>query len=163
MWRPMTDADLPQVLAIAAAVHPSFPEDAAVFAERLRLYPQGCHVLARDGTINGYVVSHPWAGAPPALDTLLERLPPLPSIYYIHDLALLPAARRSGAANTIVTLLIDQARRENFATITLVAVNNSERFWRKHGFDVVRDETIAAKIQSYGEDARVMRATLSPA
>lgn len=161
MWRPMTDADLPRVLEIAAAVHPAYPEDAAVFAERLRLYPQGCHVLERDGTIKGYIVSHPWTGVPPALDTLLGRLPDRPSTYYIHDLALLPAVRRGGAANAIVTMLIDQTRRENFTTVTLVAVNNSALFWRKHGFDVVHDEAIAARLRSYGEDARVMRATLS--
>lgn len=160
----MTDADLPRVMDIANAVHPSFPEDAAVFAERLALYPGGCLVLERDSAIDGYVVSHPWHdGAPPALDTLLHTLPDTPSTYYIHDLALMPNARGNGGAETVVAALIAHARQHHFVTITLVAVNNSQRFWRKHGFEAVNDDALAAKIESYGADARIMRATLSPA
>lgn len=159
----MTDTDLPRVMDIANAVHPSFPEDAAVFAERLRLYPHGCQVLTQDGAIMGYVVSHPWAGAPPALDTLLGKLPDTPSTYYIHDLALMPGSRGNGVADTLVAALIAHARQNKFATITLVAVNNSQRFWRKHGFGVVNDDAMTAKIKSYGADARIMRVAVSPA
>lgn len=161
-WRAMTAADLPRVVEIAAEVHPGYPEDTEVLIDRLRLYPHGCHVLVQSGSVNGYVISHPWRGDPPALNTLLKQLPSQPSTYYIHDLALLPVARHGGAANTIVTTLLDHARQENFTTATLVAVNNSGRFWHKHGFEVVHDEAIAAKLRSYGADARLMRATLSP-
>lgn len=164
MWRLMTDADLPRVLEIAAAVHPSFPEDAAVFAERRALYPAGCRVLERGGAVDGYIVSHPWHdGAPPALNTLLGKLPDRPSTYYIHDLALMPNVRGNGVANTIVSAVIAHARQNHFATVTLVAVNNSQRFWQRHGFVVVNNDAIAAKLESYGADARLMRATLSPA
>jgi len=38
-WRPMLAADLPHVKALADAVHTAYPEDAAIFAERLRLIP----------------------------------------------------------------------------------------------------------------------------
>ena len=64
-WRRMAPADLPAVMEIAAVVHPDYPEDEAVFAERLRLAPSGCHVLADlAGALLGYLVSHPWpAGA----------------------------------------------------------------------------------------------------
>lgn len=41
----MTAADLGAVQAIADRVHVAYPEDAAVFAERLRLFPDGCWVL----------------------------------------------------------------------------------------------------------------------
>lgn len=159
----MTAADLPRVVEIAAEVHPGYPEDTEVLIDRLRLYPHGCHALVQSGSVNGYVISHPWRdGDPPALNTLLSKLPAAPTTYYIHDLALLPDARRSGAANAIVVALLDHARQENFTTVTLVAVNNSGRFWRKHGFEVVHDEALAGKITSYGEGARAMRATLSP-
>ncbi|MFJ5368420.1 GNAT family N-acetyltransferase, partial [Bosea sp. CER48] len=60
-WRRMAPADLPAVMRIAAVVHPSYPEDEAVFAERLQLAAEGCHVLAGDGDeLLGYLVSHPW-------------------------------------------------------------------------------------------------------
>ncbi|MCS6760078.1 MAG: GNAT family N-acetyltransferase, partial [Candidatus Devosia euplotis] len=59
-WRPLTALDLPTVEAIAALVHPDFPEDAAVFAERQWLYPDGTYLLELDGGAAGYVLSHPW-------------------------------------------------------------------------------------------------------
>ena len=56
-WRALTTLDLPAVEAIAAAVHPDFPEDAAVFAERQRLYPDGARLLELDGEPSGYILS----------------------------------------------------------------------------------------------------------
>ncbi|MDU3046646.1 GNAT family N-acetyltransferase, partial [Bradyrhizobium sp.] len=110
-WRAMTVDDLASVDVIAARVHPSYPEDHAVFAERLRLHATGCRVLMTGGEIAGYVISHPWhLGEPPALNALLGGLPEAAATYYVHDLALLPDARGSGAASWIVAQLVRQAR-----------------------------------------------------
>ena len=51
-------SDLPEILAVAKEVHPAFPEDAEVFAERLCLYTAGCLVFHAGRTIAGYVISH---------------------------------------------------------------------------------------------------------
>src|SRR5919202_5646322 len=92
-WRPAAVEDVAGISAVAAAVHPSHPERDAVFAERLRLFPDGCRVLA-DGGRGGDLLSHPWLlGRPPALDTLIHALPARPDTYYIHDLALRPERR----------------------------------------------------------------------
>jgi ribosomal protein S18 acetylase RimI-like enzyme len=157
LWRPMTEADLPQVGMLAAAIHPDFPEDDAVFAERLRLYPAGCHVLARGEALAAYVVSHPWIDRqPPALNDLLGVLPDRPSTYYIHDLALAPAARGSGAGGKIVAQLAALARSEALPTMSLVAVNGSERFWQRQGFAPVAVPELEAKLRSYSAAARFM-------
>jgi GNAT superfamily N-acetyltransferase len=157
LWRPMTEADLPQVGMLAAAIHPDFPEDDAVFAERLRLYPAGCHVLARGEALAAYVVSHPWIDRqPPALNDLLGVLPDRPSTYYIHDLALAPAARGSGAGGKIVAQLAALARTEALPTMSLVAVNGSERFWQRRGFVSVAVPELEAKLRSYSAAARFM-------
>jgi ribosomal protein S18 acetylase RimI-like enzyme len=163
LWRSMTEADLPAVSALADLIHPDYPEDDAVFAERLRLYPAGCHVLARDGTLQGYVVSHPWMDLdPPALNSLLGTLPVTASTFYIHDLALLSRARGSGAASAIVTHLVGRARAERLPNLSLVAVNGSAPFWRRQGFEAVRDRAVMDKLRGYGEDAQfMMRAVLS--
>ncbi|MDC7784204.1 GNAT family N-acetyltransferase [Rhodoplanes tepidamans] len=160
-WRPMVDGDLAAVLAVAAVVHPDLPEDRAVFAERRRLAPEGCHVLADPATpapggLAGYVVSHPWAGAPPALDTLLGGLPERPTTWYLHDLALLPAARGGGAGATIVDRLAAHARAAGFTTLSLVAVGGSPGFWMRQGFSAVDDPALAEKLASYGAAARFM-------
>jgi GNAT superfamily N-acetyltransferase len=153
----MTPSDLPRVGAIAAAVHAAYPEDAAVFAERLRLYPAGCRVLEADGPVRGYVLSHPWrSGAPPALNSLLGALPKSPDTYYLHDLALLPEARGFGAGSAVVAALAEQARTKRLSTLSLVAVHGSAAFWRRHGFAAVEDAALAEKLRSYGADARFM-------
>ncbi|WP_322516683.1 GNAT family N-acetyltransferase [Rhodopseudomonas palustris] len=158
LWRQMTAADLAAVNAIAAQVHVAFPEDAAIFAERLALYPTGCYVLdrERDG-IGGYVVSHPWRIAePPALDTLLGSLPSPASTYYIHDVALLPHGRGNGAGAALVALLLRHAVAVGLDTISLVAVNGSVPFWRSQRFEVMENHALARKLASYGVDARYM-------
>jgi ribosomal protein S18 acetylase RimI-like enzyme len=156
-WRPMTAADLPAALAVADVVHPNYPEDPAVFTERLALYPRGCLVLARHDRLIGYIVSHPWSyGEPPALNSLLGALPVPPTTYYIHDIALLPEARGTGAANAVVTRLIAQARDEGLPDLSLTAVNDSVAFWTRHGFRLAEEPALDEKLRSYDAAARFM-------
>lgn len=155
-------ADLPAVSVLAGRIHPAYPEDDAVFAERLRLYPAGCHVLACDDGIAAYVLSHPWHGEPPALNARLGGLPAQPSTYYIHDLALAPEARGTGAGSEIVAWLVAHAREIGAPGLSLIAVNDSAEFWRRHGFEARHDPSLGRKLDSYGADAQVMvRATAS--
>lgn len=157
LWRPMATADLPVVIAVAAQVHPDYPEGEAVFAERLALHPAGCLVLAGGEGLGGYVLSHPWRlGQVPALDSLLGALPDDADTYYIHDLALLPTARGGGAASACVERLATHARASGFARMALVAVGNSAGFWRRQGFREAHDEALARKLASYDDAARYM-------
>jgi ribosomal protein S18 acetylase RimI-like enzyme len=162
-FRLMTERDLTLVVRIADQVHPLHPESDALFAERLRLYPAGCFVLANGPEVAGYVISHPWRlKEPPALDTRLGALPEAPSTYYLHDMALLPGARGSGHASFVLELLIRHAQAGGHTNITLVAVNQSAPFWERHGFRVENDERLKRKLQSYGTDARFMVRNLEP-
>ncbi len=147
-WRPMTLPDLSNVERVAAAVHPAHPEDAAVFRERMSLFPAGCFV--RDGAagIQGYVLSHPWTfGRPPSLNTMLGKLPEAADTFYLHDLALLPHARAGGAGSEAVGLIIDRAERGAFRTLSLLAVGRSLTFWQRHGFSAV---DLGIDLASYG-------------
>jgi len=152
----MAAADLPAVGGLAGRVHPAYPEDDAMFAERLRLYPEGCRVLARAEGIAAYVVSHPWRGVPPALNTRLGALPARPSTFYIHDLALAPEVRGTGAAAEIVSWLAAHARAAGIPGLSLIAVNGSADFWRRHGFEARHDPALDRKLGSYGADAQFM-------
>jgi ribosomal protein S18 acetylase RimI-like enzyme len=154
-------ADLPAVAALAAVIHPDFPESDAVFANRLALHAGGCDVLAGDDGLKGYVLSHPWQDrAPPPLNAVLAPVA-VPSTYYIHDLALVPATRGSGAGTAIVGILAARARLLGLPNITLVAVNNSVHFWQRQGFTVTTDPALAAKLASYGDQARFMTRELT--
>lgn len=163
-WRAMTERDLAAVNAIADMVHPGFPEDARIFAERLALHPAGCMVLADDKgpSLHGYLLSHPWhARRPPALNSLLSAIPTDATTYYVHDIALLPSARGAGAASAAVARITAEALRCSLPDISLVAVNGSAPFWQHHGFVETRAPALDAKLASYGDDARYMLRVLT--
>jgi len=156
-WRPLSFFDLPAVETIAAAVHPGFFEAPDVFAERLRLYPAGSYLLDIGGEPSGYLIAHPWRLLTlPPLNSLLGALPTDPDTFYLHDLALLPSARGTGAARRIVQRQVVHARCEGFGCLSLVAVNRSEDFWRRQGFMPVEQPELREKLLSYETDARYM-------
>ncbi|RFB78421.1 GNAT family N-acetyltransferase [Methylovirgula sp. 4M-Z18] len=161
-WRAMALSDVPVVHELARIVHPSFPEDEAVFAERLVLFPQGCLVLPGADGLQGYMISHPYpARAVPKLNARLGAIPDGATVYYIHDLALSRATRglRQGAA--IAQYVKAIACGLGFADMALVAVNGSERFWHGQGFRAVEDAALAQALLGYGADAQYMFQRLS--
>jgi len=157
-WRPMRASDLDAVVRVAAAGFPDHFEDRACFENRLALYPRGCFVLAAEGEeAVGYLVAYPWVRASaPALNSLIAALPEAAELIYLHDLALAPEARGGGHAGPIVERLADQARADGWSEMALVAVNGAAPFWEGRGFVVVETPALAAKLQSYGSDARYM-------
>ncbi len=156
-WRGMTGFDLKEVERVANAVHPGYFESVDVLAERHALYHDGAYVLEIGERISGYVLSHPWRfGDAPALNSLVGSLPANADTYYIHDIALLPVARKVGAASQIIDGLIKHAQARNFPNISLIAVNHSTPFWAKFGFTVEQVDTLRQKLLSYDGDARYM-------
>lgn len=158
-WRSMQEDDLTAVERIALIVHPDYPEDVAVARERLALFPRGCRI-AQDaaGGIVGYAIAHPGRlGAPPALDSLLGALPPAPDCLYLHDVALLPAARGAGLGATLVAGLRELALELALPVLALVAVGDAASYWRRHGFSAPEPAaSLAAKLASYGPGAAYM-------
>lgn len=157
-WRAMTGYDLGAVFDLAGEVHPGFFEAEAVLAEKFALYRNGCYLLEiGEKKPAGYVLSHPWLlGDLPALDTMLGAIPPEADTYYIHDLALLPLVRGVGAAGEIVAALTKHAGALGFASMSLVAVNNSLAFWQRQGFAALDRPGLAEKLESYEAAARYM-------
>ncbi|WP_236033764.1 GNAT family N-acetyltransferase [Belnapia mucosa] len=154
----MTNADLPAVLALAAALHPHHPESPAVFAERLALAPEGCWVL---GEGRGYAVAHPWAGAPPPpLDTLLGALPASPDALHLHDIALEPGMQGAGHAAAFVADLLRDAEGRGLRRATLVAVDGKDAYWARQGFRPLPGAAGPA-LASYGPDAVAMARLLA--
>lgn len=156
-WRPMRAADLDAVVAISDAVHGVFTEPRAAYAERLDLYPAGCRVFERDGVVAGVLVSHPWyRDAVPKLGALLGALPVPAETYYLHDIALLPAARGTGAGAEATAFVRGQARLAGCAEIRLVAVNGADSYWRAQGFDYAAP----GQAGPYGPGTYLMRSSV---
>lgn len=157
-WRPMRPTDIDAVVEVARLSFPNHFEDRPCFENRLALYPRGCFVLADgDGGVRGYLIAYPWrAESAPALNTVIEGLPAEPALIYLHDLALHPEARGGGVTGRIIERLAEQVAEDSWPAIALVAVNDAVGFWSRHGFVEQPAEAMAAKLASYGSDARYM-------
>jgi GNAT superfamily N-acetyltransferase len=149
----MAAGDLAAVSAISDAVHGRFTEPVAVYAERLALYPAGCRVLEQNDAVIGYLITHPWVlQDPPKLGAMLGATPANADAYYVHDIALLPTARGTGAATAALDFVKAQARALGLSDIALVAVGGADRYWGARGFAYVpRDVDL-----SYGDGAYLM-------
>jgi GNAT superfamily N-acetyltransferase len=157
-WRPMTEADIDMVEEIAGLIHPSFHERPEIFVERLALFPAGSLIAqGPDGPV-GYAVAHPWTlGRPPALDSLLGDIPPEADCLYLHDVAILPAARGQRLTERLVERLRDLAAAHGLGRLALTSVNATAMMWSRYGFvPVVPDAVLAAKLATYGDDATYM-------
>lgn len=153
-WRPMRGDDLPTVVAISDTVHGDFTEPLETFADRLAHYPAGCAIFERDGESLGYLISHPWPrdAAPPKLAALLGAIPSADS-YYLHDIALLPAARGSGAGASATAFAVRQAKIEGCRDVRLVAIQGADSYWHSQGFAYVG----AAIEGPYGPGSHLMQ------
>lgn len=158
-WRAMTAADLPAVLAVADAVHTDYPERVEVFADRLALFPAGCRIAGGGDTVIGYGVMHPGIlGRPPALDSLLERLPDGADCLYLHDIALLPAARGLGLGEAVLAHAHHVARDHGLPWLALTSTPLARGYWLARGFTPsdAGGEVLAAKLASYGDGMMYM-------
>lgn len=152
-WRQLAPSDIEGLLSVAGEVHPGLPERGDVFRERVKLFPEGCLALVQDSTLYGYAISHPIRrGHPPPLDSLLGEIAPDADQYYIHDMAILPAARKKGHAADVILRLLQIAQR--YPTSCLISVYGTAPFWARFGFHPAEPAEVApAKLQDYGDDA----------
>lgn len=156
-WRPMTVDDLDAVVAIASIGFPDHPEDRDCFASRLCVFPDGCFILDGEGGVKGYLISYPWtADSAPVLNRRIAALPDDASVLYLHDLALHPDVRGEGWSRSAMEAVLAVAARGDWPAVALVAVNEAVGFWQGHGFEVRQTPAMAAKLASYGADARYM-------
>lgn len=155
-WRPMADADLDGVVALADRVHPGLPERPEVFANRIALFADGAIVLDAGDAIVGYGVAHPIERlSPPPLDTILNRLEPAADAFYIHDVVVAPERRGQGDARQGIERLLGLAMR--FPVTTLISVYGTGPFWGRFGFTILDDAALGAKLRAYGPDAIYMQ------
>lgn len=156
-WQPLLATDMDAVVDFAGQVHPALPERREVLAEKLHLFPAGCRRLVAGGTMCGYALAHPWLLAtPPALDTLLIRLPADADCLFIHDVAVLPQARGSGAGAALMAEAEAVARAHALPAIALIAAYGTARLWRRFGFATPAADLPAAKLAAYGAQARYL-------
>ena len=156
-WRPATHDDLETIDRIGNDIHDQLPERREVFAQKFKLFPEGCCVLVQNTEVVGYGLSHPWRlyDVPP-LDTFLRVLPSSPECLYIHDVIVLPQARGRGAAGVYVDSIARLAQQRVIGFLALVSTYNTHSLWARFEFEVVSHPSLAEKLNSYGPTARYM-------
>ena len=163
--RPMSPADLPGVLAVQRACYgPGHLEPLEAFASKLTASPTTCWVAeAASGEVLAYLVCLPTdARSLPALHTTQWQAPAHTDRLYLHDLAVSPSAQGLGLGPQLVARARQVAQAQGWQQLVLIAVQGSEPFWARQGFGVSfpPNAAIEAKLSSFGDTARFMRAGL---
>lgn len=142
--RPMRETDLPTVMRIEVRSY-EYPWTYGIFQDCLR-YGYCCWVLERDGNIEGYGVMSVAAGEA-----------------HILNLCVRPEARRHGLGRTVLTYLIDLARRHDADTV-LLEVRPSNRgalaLYHELGFNEVGTRKDYYPTDNGREDAMILAKTL---
>lgn len=138
--RSLTPDDIPDVLNVQREAYPAgMLEAGGTFAKKMGLFPAGCLGCWEGTTLAGYVFSHPWQrDIIVPLDANLTGLPDGAEGFYVHDLVVAPPFRGQGVSSRLWQRVLSLASETGAASLTLVAVRNSEPFWERQGFTRVK-------------------------
>lgn len=134
------------------------PEELEVLQGKKEASPDTCFVcLSNCGAVLGYLLAHPWSGIEPP-----KLFEPLPSVetnehLYLHDMAISPQSKGQGVGRAIVLKLFEIAQKKGIKKISLVAVQGSDSFWSRFGFEKVHGVKVCS---SYGKNAVLMEKLL---
>jgi GNAT superfamily N-acetyltransferase len=129
--------DLPGIMRLQlASYEASLREPASLFEEIIRASPDSCFASEHEGAMDGYLLTHPiphgfvnFGGGPPPLSGFETEL-------YLHDMCVSPSYRNRGVGRRLFEALNAYLESERFTKITAVAVQDSEKFWQKCGFEI---------------------------
>ncbi len=142
----ITSEEIASVLGIQRDCYgEGYIEDSRTFTRMIAAYPQGCLRVSVGDILAAYVFFHPYLeNVVKPLDLALV-LSGTEDCMYIHDIAVHHRHRGMGITRMLMERVDHETRRGGFNVQCLVAVQNSQDFWGKHGFKKVRS------IESYGE------------
>ena len=134
---PITPEHIAEVLKVQHLCYkPELNETSPAFLKKQTLFPKGCLGAWEDGQLCGYVFSHPWrVGEIVPLHTDSYAIPTDADCLYIHDLAVDPNYRSKMIGQAILKSLFDIAAEDRWTIFALVAVQDSEPFWSRWGFE----------------------------
>jgi GNAT superfamily N-acetyltransferase len=122
----------------------------------------------KNKNIIGYFFVHPYSIhlAPPRLHQSIQKESQPYRDWFIHDMALDPHYRGKGYGSNIYHHFLSEI--SPTASISLVSVNNTQSFWRSHGFMIKKLEDSSDLRSFYGEPtymvlSRVLSRVLSSA
>lgn len=156
----MTLADLGLVLAIQQRCYPpAYHEPLAAFENKLQGSPGSAWLAVSGEEALAYLVTLPVDEAHfPALHAAGWVPPPQAKWLYLHDLAVDPRHRGSGAGQRLVEQAFEHARALGLEGLALVAVQGSQPYWARQGFQAreTGHATLSESLRSFGDEACFM-------
>ena len=157
--RAMRDNDVAAVLDIQSRCYDAAKlESHQSFLAKLNAAPATCFIACVADAPVAYLVAVPAVnGRPPPLNGMTYGVPRAANALYLHDLAVHPAARGSGAASALVEAYFHALKASKAQFGCLTAVNDSWTYWERHGFrSAALADAPSGHMASYGEGARYM-------
>jgi GNAT superfamily N-acetyltransferase len=129
--------DLPGIMRLQLqSYEASLHEPASLFERIIGASPDTCLAAEHEGVMAGYLLAHP---IPHGFESFGKGPPPLSgseTALYLHDMCVNTAHRNKGIGRLLFDALNAHLESENFTKITAVAVQDSEKFWQKRGFEI---------------------------
>ena len=161
MIRKILDSDLKDILNIQSKVYSkNLLESPESIISKVRVSSDTCFVHVTNEKINSYCLTYPYPKlTSPPLNNILKEIT-LSQNIFLHDLSVTPEFSGNGIARKMISKLFEICSSQNFNSITLIAVQNSETFWQKFGFKIIKSKNISS---SYGVDSKLMLCDNIPA
>jgi len=157
--RPMHAGDISAVLEIQSHCYDETKlESFQAFLAKFEATPNTCFIALLADVPAGYLVALPVVeGHPPPLNGTSYSVPQAANSLYLHDLAVLPKARGTGAADALVAAYFQALKQSQVQFGCLTAVNASSSYWERFGFRpaALADES-SGHMLTYGEGAQYM-------
>ncbi|MCL1096788.1 GNAT family N-acetyltransferase [Shewanella gelidii] len=158
MLHPIKPQSWQHIESIQTACYPQLPPESLVCLQsKWRLSPETCFVFMQNEEIVGYCLAHPWQRQlPPDLNTKVSARPAYDCLY-LHDIAILPKARKRGLAELTLQTLKQQATTLSLAHLALVSIPEAQQYWRNQGFLSL---DISKELSPYGPNSQYMELAL---
>jgi predicted N-acetyltransferase YhbS len=161
----MDQGDVPDVIAIQAECYrPEIIEDEAAIRARLNLSPDTAWIAEDTDGVVAYLVAYcSDVGKVTPLGGIFPILTEARSLY-LHDLAVSDRAKSSGVGMALIQLACAKAQTEGLEYSSLVSVQGSIAYWKKHGYEVwtFLEPDQRLHLHSYGDQGCYMVRRLSP-
>lgn len=161
--RPMLGSDLARVMEIQALCYLGLPpESLSCYQAKLKASAKTCFVAELEQEIVAYLIALPWhESSPPMFNEQTCELPSVPSSLYLHDLAVIPQARKHRVGAQLVDCFFELASNSRFEQACLVAVDGAHTYWQRFDFTAVQAGPQAEKaLATYGDQAMFMKKRL---
>lgn len=134
----ITDDLWPAILTLQREVyHAIEPEPLEVMRGKWLASPEYCLVLRDSEGVGAYLLAHVWHSLQPP-----RLYAPLPAglrgeLLFVHDLAISPRLAGRGVGRALVGEVLQRAAGDGKRAALLVAIQGSQAFWEKFGFQAL--------------------------